>query len=182
MRAMTTKTRTVPRSLVFLCGFGAAAFYLWVLSALNIVTLASGLLSIFFMLYVLMAARASELAQRLEDSDAIDDMQRLVRKCELAMEVIRDLMNSHPHDERVLVVFRHLGTSMGRFTSTYRRYITDDAAADAGEAEHATLLAQVAGASAVEGYIAPMRVRIARIKAGIRDVDDPRLVAARRRI
>lgn len=182
MQAMTAKTRTMPRSLVFLCGFGVAAFYLWVLNAWNVATLASGLMSFFFMLYVFVSAIASERAQRLEDSDAIKDVQRLVRRCELAVKVVEDLMGGHPHDERVLVALRHLGTSMARFTSAYRRYLKDEAAADAGEAEHAILIAQVAGASAVEGCAVQMSARIARIKAGIRDVDDPRLVAARRRL
>jgi len=179
---MMVRPYTAPRSLVFLCGIGAAAFYIWVLSAWHVVTFVSGLLSIFFMLYVFVSAMAFERAQRSEDADAIRDIHRLVNRCERAVDVMAGMVGSYPYDERAIVVLQQLGANMARFTSAYRRYLKDEAAADASEAEHATLLAQISGIENIEGYVAPMRERITRIRVGTRDVDDPRLVNARRRI
>lgn len=172
----------MPRSLVFLCGFGAVTFYLWVLGVWNVVAFVSGLLSTFFMLYVFMSAMASERAQRLEDVDAIDEVLRLVRRSEQAVAILESMAAKRPNDERALVILRQLGANMARFTSGYRRYLKDDAAVAAGEAENAMLLAQVSGVGNIAGHIAPMRERIAGIRGGMRDVDDPRLVAARRKI
>lgn len=168
--------------MVFLSGFGVASFYLWVISAWSMVTLVSGLLSIFFMLYVFMSSIASERAQRLEDADAIRDVRRLVNRCGLVVNAIERMLELNPDDKRVTVALQQLGASMARFTAGYRRYIKDEAAADAGEAEHAALLAQISGIGDVAGYMTLMRERIARIRNGTRDVDDPRLVAARRKI
>lgn len=172
----------MPRSLAFLCGFGAVTFYLWVLSVWSVVALASSLLSTFFMLYVFLSAMASERAQRLEDDDAIKEVLRLVKRCRQAVEVMENMIANRQNDEKTLVILRQLGANMARFTSGYRRYLKDDAAANAGEAESAILLAQASGTGDIAGYIAPMRARISGIEAGMRDVDDPRLVAARRKI
>ncbi|MDD9818174.1 MAG: hypothetical protein OXU61_08605 [Gammaproteobacteria bacterium] len=109
-------------------------------------------------------------------------MRRLVNRCGLVVNAIERMLELNPDDKRVTVALQQLGASMARFTAGYRRYIKDEAAADAGEAEHAALLAQISGIGDVAGYMTLMRERIARIRNGTRDVDDPRLVAARRKI
>ena len=168
------------RLVGFLSGFGLAMFYVGVLEAWNTITSIAGLLSIFFMTYVVISGLRAEAAQESEDADMLNAVDQLADRCEIALGRLVD-MTSSPYNDHVYTILGQLATNMSLFARQYSRYLKSDALDDVNEAEEAIARAQISDIGGVEDCIGILRGRITKIRKGIRELNDSRLLAARRK-
>ncbi len=132
------------------------------------------------MVYVLNAGVKAEAAQKSEDEDALKAVGQLIDRCEFALIRIVD-MTTLSHDHRVYTVLNQLATNMSIFARQYSRYLESESLDDVNEAEIAIADAQISNIEDLGDHVGLLRERIAKIRDGVRDVNDPRLLDARRK-
>ena len=161
------------RLITFLSTFGAAMLSLWALGVWGAATLTAGLLSMMFTAYLLVSGLRAEAAQKSEDVDVIDDIGALIDRCEFAIGQIAAIVESRP-DARVYTILAQLAANLSIIARQYRRYLKSESLVDVNGA-------QVSGVKDVGRCVNLLRERTKKIRAGVRDVDDARLMDSRRR-
>lgn len=147
-----------------------ASVILWVPKLLDISEILLGLAPLLFMAYVLRKSHKARRARRAREADEILDAGHTVRMCEIALDELGGLAES-TGDPRTRVALERLYYGIGLLTSRYRRYLDDDAARSALEAEEYVLRAELGAEHRIAARVAPVGDCLKAVRDGILDVD-----------
>jgi len=158
---------------------GGASAALWLTSALGIYEILVGLPPLFFIAYVIRKSHRARRARRAEEAGEISGAFHWANRCDATLDLLEDIVG-RPWDTRERLALDRLAGGVGTLVSRYGRYLDDKAVRSALEAEEAILGAELGaergGAPQIDSaWIGSMRSHMAEIRAGVIDVDHPRL-------
>ena len=129
---------------------------------------------------VIWVALKSEKMEKVEDANTIIDVKFIASQCENALDML--IRATRTHDEGAYRALDQLAARITLCITRYRRYLNPMTIESLKGVEEIIMDAQINRNIRFGRTIIPVKSAVNEIKSGIREINDPELQAARRKI
>ncbi len=138
-----------------------------------------GVPPLVFMIYVVLSSKKANKAKKVEEANEINAIKKHLEQCEKTLQIMDITLKNTPADYRMYMALNHLADVIILFTSQYRRYIDENAANAALDAEMIIITAEITRDRSLQSYIAPIGDYVRVIKDGVLTVNSSSLSVRR---